>query len=131
MIVGGAAVQSQVLKSITAKHLALAGQSLECVRAILPGLRQSVEEALPRQQKILAGEFDKVSKVNNNANVVWCQLLSLIFFHQDFESNIDQVFKRITMIMSERLQAHCEAMTVRDPHYLKSATYPLDGRAGC
>jgi hypothetical protein len=64
--VGGAAVQSQVLKSITAKHLALAGQSLECVRAILPSLRQTVEEALLKQQKILAAEFDKVSKVCAN-----------------------------------------------------------------
>ncbi len=63
MIVGGAAVQTAVLKSITAKHLALAGQCLGFVIVLMPFIRQAVEQALPEKQKMLAADFDKVMQV--------------------------------------------------------------------
>ena len=63
VIVGGAAVQSNVLKSITAKHLALAGQSLGFMISMIPFIKSTVESALPPKQQILAADFDRVLQV--------------------------------------------------------------------
>jgi vacuolar protein sorting-associated protein 54 len=57
------------LKTITAKHLALAGQSLGFVIALLPHIKNDIESQLPAKQKMLANDFDRVLTVNSGITV--------------------------------------------------------------
>lgn len=85
-IVGGGAVQNGTLKSINAKHLALAGQSLGFVMALIPYAKKDIERYLPAKQQALVNDFDRV--------------------HQDYKNNQDIVFERIVTIMEERIGMH-------------------------
>ncbi|KAI3643121.1 hypothetical protein MP228_012676 [Amoeboaphelidium protococcarum] len=95
IIVGGNAVSSSVLKSITAKHLALAGQSLGLMIALLPKIKSQVEKAMTsKQQQVMLQEVDKVVT--------------------DFSNNREQVYSRITLIMQERVAAHASQIPLMD-----------------
>jgi vacuolar protein sorting-associated protein 54 len=89
-IVGGAAVQSGVLKSITAKHLTLAEQSLGFVVALLVHVKDMMAKYLSGRQAVLLKEFDRVIS--------------------DYRANLQEVHMRMVSIMEERLKAHCETL---------------------
>lgn len=56
-------MRSAGLKNITAKHLALASQSLSVVVTLIPYLREVVRSQLEPKQAVLLIEFDKLKRV--------------------------------------------------------------------
>jgi vacuolar protein sorting-associated protein 54 len=94
LIVGGAVVETQVLKKINAKHLALAGNSVTFVFSLIPHIKRRISELLPENQRVLVNELDKV-------------LL-------DLKSNRDQIYGRIVLVMEDRAVAHCHIISETD-----------------
>ena len=63
LVLGAQAIQSAArLKSISAKHLALTGQSLRIMICLLPHIRTALLAQLPLKHQILLTELDRVSQ---------------------------------------------------------------------
>eukprot|EP00842_Homolaphlyctis_polyrhiza_P003858 jgi/Hompol1/4473/HPOL_001732-RA len=60
VILGAGAMRSAGLKNITARHIALAAQSIGVVLAILPYLKDGISRLLPQKQQVLLGDFDRI-----------------------------------------------------------------------
>jgi vacuolar protein sorting-associated protein 54 len=56
-------MRSAGLKNITAKHLALASQSLSVVVALIPYVREFIRRHLSSKQAVMLVEFDKLKRV--------------------------------------------------------------------
>lgn len=64
LILGAGATKTAGLKSITTKHLAMASQGLSVVVALVPYVRECVRRKVGASGGGVAGEFDKVKRVN-------------------------------------------------------------------
>jgi hypothetical protein len=56
-------MRSAGLKNITAKHLALASQSLSAVMALIPYVRETLRRHLSSKQAVMLVEFDRLKRV--------------------------------------------------------------------
>lgn len=64
MVLGAGAMRSAGLKNITAKHLALASQSLSIIIALTPYIREFIRRHLSQKQAVMLTEFDKLKRVS-------------------------------------------------------------------
>jgi len=85
LVLGAGAMQVSGLKSITAKHLALANQSLTLILALLPSIKLVLGAMLPEQRHLLLlCELDRIG--------------------QDYRLHRDEIHSKLIAIMQERLQ---------------------------
>ncbi|CAG8513068.1 4017_t:CDS:10 [Dentiscutata erythropus] len=79
VILGGGARHSAGLKIITAKHLALASQSLGAIIALIPFIRECIRNNLSDKQMIMLTEFDRIKRdYINHQNEVHAKLVSIM-----------------------------------------------------
>lgn len=87
LVLGAGAMQVSGLKSITAKHLALASQTIGFFYAIIPDVRRLLVLNIPEAHKILLlSEIDRVT--------------------QDYRVHRDEIHSKLVQIMKERLLVH-------------------------
>lgn len=68
VVLGAGAMRSAGLKNITAKHLALASQSLSVMVSLIPYIREAVRRRLKTNQATLLIEFDRLKRVSGVLN---------------------------------------------------------------
>ncbi|BFZ59928.1 hypothetical protein YB2330_000950 [Saitoella coloradoensis] len=88
VILGAGATKSAGLKNITAKHLAMASQSLSVVITLMPYLRECARRHIG-QAPIIA-EFDKVKRA--------------------YQEHQNEIHSKLVAIMSDRLESHCRSL---------------------
>ncbi|KAJ3080696.1 hypothetical protein HK102_002878, partial [Quaeritorhiza haematococci] len=86
VILGAGAMRSAGLKNITARHIALASQSLGVVIRVIPHLRNTIQRFLPTKQQILLGDFDRLLR--------------------DYQEHQSELYSKLVSIMNERLAIH-------------------------
>ncbi|KAN0064753.1 hypothetical protein ACQY0O_001810 [Thecaphora frezii] len=90
VVLGAGAMRSAGLKNITAKHLALASQSLSIMISLVPYIRETVRRHLSPKQAVMLTEFDKLRR--------------------DFQEHQYEIHAKLVAIMSDRLTVHCRAL---------------------
>ncbi|KAF5358520.1 hypothetical protein D9756_001367 [Leucocoprinus leucothites] len=65
LVLGAGAMRSAGLKHITAKHLALASQSLSIVSELIPYVRETFRRHLNHAEAVLLVDFDKLKRLRN------------------------------------------------------------------
>jgi vacuolar protein sorting-associated protein 54 len=86
VVLSTGAMCSAGLKNITAKHLALASQSLSIVIALIPYVRETFRRHLSPKQAVMLIEFDKLK----------C----------DYQEHQNEIHAKLIAIMGDRLSAH-------------------------
>ncbi|CAO1622810.1 unnamed protein product [Jaminaea pallidilutea] len=95
VVLGAGAMRSAGLKNITAKHLALASQSLSLFIHLIPYLRECVRRHLPdERQAVLLVEFDKLKR--------------------DYQEHMFEIHAKLVAIMGDRLTVHCKGLAATD-----------------
>ncbi|KAJ1928128.1 hypothetical protein IWQ60_002338 [Tieghemiomyces parasiticus] len=94
VILGAGAMRSAGLKYITAKHIALASQSLGLVLAISPYVRDCLRQTLSAKQAVLLNEFDRILK--------------------DYREHQNELHLKLVAIMTERAQFHGKTIQATD-----------------
>lgn len=87
LVLGAGAMRSAGLKNITAKHLALASQSLSVIIALIPYVREFIRRHLNPRQAVMLVEFDKLKR--------------------DYQDHQEEIHAKLVAIMSDRLAVHC------------------------
>lgn len=106
LVLGAGAMQVSGLKSITAKHLALASQVISFTYAIIPAIRQILFLKVPETRKpLLLSEIDRVV--------------------QDYKVHRDEIHTKLIQIMRERLLHHLRQL----PQIVETWNRPDDGDA--
>eukprot|EP00252_Welwitschia_mirabilis_P012692 TRINITY_DN28033_c0_g2_i3.p1 TRINITY_DN28033_c0_g2~~TRINITY_DN28033_c0_g2_i3.p1 ORF type:complete len:822 (+),score=166.05 TRINITY_DN28033_c0_g2_i3:30-2468(+) len=91
LVLGAGAMQVSRLKSITAKHLALASQTISFFHAIIPDVKRILLLHIPEVHKtVLVSDIDKIQ--------------------QDYKVHRDEIHLKLVQIMKERLQVHLRMM---------------------
>ncbi|KAI8993638.1 Vps54-like protein-domain-containing protein [Pilobolus umbonatus] len=90
VILGAGAMRSAGLKNITAKHLALASQSLAVMIVLTPKLRDCISKHIGVKHTSVLSEFDRVKN--------------------DFHDHQGEIHGKLVAIMNERFTAHAKAM---------------------
>ncbi|KAL2623879.1 hypothetical protein R1flu_008124 [Riccia fluitans] len=91
LVLGAGAMQVSGLKSITAKHLALASQTISFFYALIPDIRRLLSVHVPEARKAL--------------------LLTEIYrVGQDYSTHRDEIHSKLVQIMKERLLHHLKAV---------------------
>ncbi|KDQ07071.1 hypothetical protein BOTBODRAFT_39119 [Botryobasidium botryosum FD-172 SS1] len=90
VVLGAGAMRSAGLKNITAKHLALASQSLSIMIALIPYVRETFRRHLSPKQAVMLVEFDKLKR--------------------DYQEHQNEIHSKLIAIMSDRLAVHCKAL---------------------
>ncbi|CAM6088872.1 unnamed protein product [Calypogeia fissa] len=91
LVLGAGAMQVSGLKSITAKHLALASQTISFVYAIIPDIRRLLSQHIPEARKgLVLNEIDRVG--------------------QDYRVHRDEIHSKLVQIMKERVIFHLRAV---------------------
>ncbi|KAK4689929.1 vacuolar protein sorting-associated protein 54, partial [Tremellales sp. Uapishka_1] len=90
VVLGAGAMRSAGLKNITAKHLALASQSLSVVISIIPYIREFIRRHLNTKQAVMLIEFDKLKR--------------------DYQEHQNEIHSKLVAIMSDRLAVHCASL---------------------
>ncbi|KAJ7546423.1 hypothetical protein O6H91_08G039800 [Diphasiastrum complanatum] len=92
LVLGAGAMQVSGLKSITAKHLALASQSISFFYKMIPYIREILSVHIPDTRKaLLLTEIDRVA--------------------QDFRVHRDEIHSKLVQIMKERLLVHLRSFS--------------------
>lgn len=94
VVLGAGAMRSAGLKNITAKHLALASQSLSIMISLIPYIRETVRRHLSPKQAVMLTEFDKLRR--------------------DFQEHQYEIHAKLVAIMSDRLTVHCRTLSALD-----------------
>ncbi|KAL5529345.1 hypothetical protein ACEPAG_5330 [Sanghuangporus baumii] len=94
VVLGAGAMRSAGLKNITAKHLALASQSLSIVIALIPYVRECFRRHLNPKQAVMLVEFDKLKR--------------------DYQEHQQEIHSKLIAIMGDRLSAHCKTLQTVD-----------------
>ncbi|KAF8107620.1 hypothetical protein N665_0119s0081 [Sinapis alba] len=103
LVLGAGAMQVSGLKSIKAKHLALASQVIDFTYTIIPESRRILFSKVPETRKpLLSVEIDKVA--------------------QDYRVHRDEIYTKLVQIMRERLLAHLHGL----PKVVEGWNRPLD-----
>lgn len=92
VVLGAGAMRSAGLKNITAKHLALASQSLSIMISLIPYVRETIRRHLTTTQAVMLTEFDKLRR--------------------DYQEHQYEIHAKLVAIMSDRLTVHCRALAV-------------------
>ncbi|KAF9166972.1 hypothetical protein DFQ26_006236 [Actinomortierella ambigua] len=91
VILGAGAMRSAGLKNITAKHLALASQSLSVFAALIPSIKEWIKIKMTDKQVVMLTEFDRILR--------------------DYQEHQNEIHAKLVAIMSERLNLHIRSMT--------------------
>ncbi|KAF9532159.1 Vps54-like protein-domain-containing protein [Crepidotus variabilis] len=94
VVLGAGAMRSAGLKNITARHLALASQSLSIVFELIPYIREAFRRHLSQKQAVMLVEFDKLKR--------------------DFQEHQNEIHSKLIAIMGDRLNAHVKALKAVD-----------------
>jgi vacuolar protein sorting-associated protein 54 len=86
-------MRSAGLKNITAKHLALASQSLSIMISLVPYIRETLRRHLNPKQAVMLIEFDKLKR--------------------DYQEHQYEIHAKLVAIMADRLAVHCKTLQVR------------------
>ncbi|KAL4067713.1 Vps54-like protein-domain-containing protein [Scleroderma citrinum] len=90
VVLGAGAMRSAGLKNITAKHLALASQSLSIMVALIPYIRETFRRHLNPNQAVMLVEFDKLKR--------------------DFQEHQNEIHSKLIAIMGDRITAHIKSL---------------------
>ncbi|KAF8590066.1 Vps54-domain-containing protein [Ramaria rubella] len=90
VVLGAGAMRSAGLKNITAKHLALASQSLSIAIALIPYVRETFRRHLSATQAVMLIEFDKLKR--------------------DYQEHQHEIHAKLVVIMGDRLNVHCRTL---------------------
>jgi len=90
VVLGAGAMRSAGLKNITAKHLALASQSLSIMVALIPYIRETFRRHLNPKQAVMLVEFDKLKR--------------------DYQEHQNEIHAKLIAIMGDRLSVHCKGL---------------------
>lgn len=90
VVLGAGAMRSAGLKNITAKHLALASQSLSVVFELIPYVRETFRRHLSQKQAVMLVEFDKLKR--------------------DYQEHQNEIHAKLIAIMGDRLNAHIKTL---------------------
>ncbi|EEB91215.1 hypothetical protein MPER_10460, partial [Moniliophthora perniciosa FA553] len=93
VVLGAGALRSAGLKNITAKHLALASQSLSIMIALIPYIREMFRRHLSPKQAVMLVEFDKLKR--------------------DYQEHQNEIHAKLIAIMGDRLSAHIKTFQAR------------------
>ncbi|KAJ3850623.1 vacuolar protein sorting-associated protein 54 [Lentinula lateritia] len=93
VVLGAGAMRSAGLKNITAKHLALASQSLSIMIALVPYIRETFRRHLNSKQAVMLIEFDKLKR--------------------DYQEHQHEIHAKLIAIMGDRLSAHIKSLQAR------------------
>ncbi|KAG7448049.1 Vps54-domain-containing protein [Guyanagaster necrorhizus] len=99
VVLGAGAMRSAGLKNITAKHLALASQSLSIMIALIPYVRETFRRHLSSKQAVMLVVFDKLKR--------------------DYQEHQNEIHAKLIAIMGERLSAHIKSLRALDWSTLK------------
>lgn len=103
LVLGAGAMQVSGLKSITAKHLALASQTISFFYALIPDIRRVLILHIPEAHKaLLLSEIDRI--------------------RQDYRVHRDEIHSKLVQIMKERLMVHLRVL----PQIAESWNKPED-----
>ncbi|KAF9930031.1 hypothetical protein FBU30_000944 [Linnemannia zychae] len=91
VILGAGAMRSAGLKNITAKHLALASQSLSVFATLIPYIKDWIRSKMTDKQMVMLTEFDRILR--------------------DFQEHQNEIHAKLVAIMTERLALHVRSMT--------------------
>ncbi|KAG0221593.1 hypothetical protein BGW41_006640 [Actinomortierella wolfii] len=91
VILGAGAMRSAGLKNITAKHLALASQSLSVFSVLIPSIKEWIKLRMSDKQVVMLTEFDRILR--------------------DYQEHQNEIHAKLVAIMSERLNLHIRSMT--------------------
>ncbi|KAF9918247.1 hypothetical protein BX616_009774 [Lobosporangium transversale] len=91
VILGAGAMRSAGLKNITAKHLALASQSLSMFATLIPYVKDWIRSKMTDKQMVMLTEFDRILR--------------------DFQEHQNEIHAKLVTIMTERLNIHMRSMT--------------------
>lgn len=94
VVLGAGAMRSAGLKNITAKHLALASQSLSVIVTVIPYVREFIRRHLNAKQAVMLVEFDKLKR--------------------DYQEHQYEIHAKLIAIMADRLAVHCGALRAID-----------------
>ncbi|KAG9127531.1 hypothetical protein FRC07_012684 [Ceratobasidium sp. 392] len=90
VVLGAGALRSAGLKNITARHLALASQSLTVMVTLIPYVRETFRRHLSPKQAVMLIEFDKLKR--------------------DFQEHQNEIYAKLISIMGDRLAVHCKSL---------------------
>ncbi|EGO21066.1 hypothetical protein SERLADRAFT_441455 [Serpula lacrymans var. lacrymans S7.9] len=90
VVLGAGAMRSAGLKNITAKHLALASQSLSIMIVLIPYVRETFRRHLSPNQAVMLVEFDKLKR--------------------DFQEHQNEIHSKLIAIMGDRISAHVKSL---------------------
>ncbi|KAJ7775171.1 Vps54-like protein-domain-containing protein, partial [Mycena metata] len=94
VVLGAGAMRSAGLKNITAKHLALASQSLSIIITLIPYVRETFRRHLSQKQAVMLVEFDKLKR--------------------DYQEHQNEIHAKLIAIMGDRLNAHIKTFQTVD-----------------
>ncbi|KAF7338068.1 Vps54 domain-containing protein [Mycena venus] len=94
VVLGAGAMRSAGLKNITAKHLALASQSLSIMIALIPYVRETFRRHLSQKQAVMLVEFDKLKR--------------------DYQEHQNEIHAKLIAIMGDRLSTHIRTFQTVD-----------------
>ncbi|KAF7322637.1 Vps54 domain-containing protein [Mycena chlorophos] len=94
VVLGAGAMRSAGLRNITAKHLALASQSLSIMIALIPYVRETFRRHLSQKQAVMLVEFDKLKR--------------------DYQEHQNEIHAKLIAIMGDRLNAHIRTFQTVD-----------------
>ncbi|KIR55271.1 hypothetical protein I315_01857 [Cryptococcus gattii Ru294] len=107
VVLGAGAMRSAGLKNITAKHLALASQSLSVVVALMESLQGLGKRFMGERWGMLEGEFGKLKR--------------------DYEEHQNEIHLKLVAIMADRLAVHIGSL--RQIDFNVSSTTPAGPRS--
>ncbi|KZO95785.1 Vps54-domain-containing protein [Calocera viscosa TUFC12733] len=90
VVLGAGAMRSAGLKNITAKHLALASQSLSIMISLIPYVREAFRRHLSPTQAVMLTEFDKLKR--------------------DYQEHQNEIHAKLIAIMGDRLAIHVKTL---------------------
>ncbi|RKO92475.1 Vps54-like protein-domain-containing protein [Blyttiomyces helicus] len=92
VILGAGAMRSAGLRTITARHIALAAQSLGVVIAVIPHMKNSIRKFIPAKQEVLLSDFDRLL--------------------MDYKNHQSELYTKLVSIMNERLLEQSKRLQV-------------------
>ncbi len=90
MILGAGAMRSAGLKNITAKHIALASQTIGIGLKLIPIIKSSLSDLFSEKQKLLLNDLDRIAR--------------------DYREHQSELHSKLISIMQERLDVHAEKL---------------------
>ncbi|RLN66773.1 hypothetical protein BBJ29_000059 [Phytophthora kernoviae] len=111
LVLGAGAMQIARLKSISARHLALASQSLELSMTLIPHIKAALAAHFTDRQKLLLDEFDRVLR--------------------DYAEHDEKIFSKFTSIVEDQIMKRFLENVVTEVDYDSSSlTIPTNPMRG-